>query len=693
MKRLLYIIVFFGITSLGYGQSNEDTSQNEVQIIARFQNGKVLLRWAPTAAGVWLKGNKYGYLLERFTVKKQGKLLTPPYERVVLQDSIRPRPVEEWEDIVHKNDYAAIIAQAIYGEGFQVEEMQEGGVAQIINKSAEIEQRYSFSLYAADMNFEGAQMAALGYIDESITPGEEYLYRIKSRIPETKSIKEISSSVIVNTVHSEPLPSPIDLIAVPDDKSILLTWEYEMFKSVFTSYFVERSENGSDFNRLGDIPLVNLNDKPGHPAKRMFYVDTISQNNKTYHYRVIGISPFGEESPASKIASAKGVKKLTATPHISKHAFDTEGNVIITWDFLKEAEQEITSFELNWAAQEAGPYKPVVSNISPNARKTTFKKPEPSNYFKITAHGQNNQKSTSLSAFVQTIDSIPPSAPIGLVGTVDSLGVVQLKWQANTEKDMLGYRVFRGNLKNEEVTQITISPIESTSFQDTVQVKSLNKKVYYQIVAVDQRFNMSEYSEKLTLKKPDVVPPSSPVFEEYKVIDKGVFLKWINSSSDDVSHHQLYRQNTNEADKGWQLLFETDTISSYTDTELESNQRYRYAIFAQDDSGLVSAPSVPITVVIKNVDLDEVIKGFSGTVDRVSKKINLSWRVTTKEVHEVLIYKSKENETPVLWKQLLSSKTNLIDTNISPNNTYVYHIKPFLKAGGYATMETIKIKY
>ncbi|PKV50780.1 hypothetical protein ATE84_2847 [Aquimarina sp. MAR_2010_214] len=692
MKRFLYIVLLLGITVFGYGQAGENTSANEVQIIARYQKGKVLLRWAPITSSIWLKGNTYGYLLERFTIKKQGKLLTPPYERVILQDSIRPKPIEEWEDIVQKNDYAAIIAQGLYGESFQVEEIQDG-IAQIINKSAEIEQRYSFSLYAADMNFEGAQMGALGYVDETTTPGEEYLYRIKSRVPQTKNIKEISSSVIVSTVHSEPLPSPIDLIAVPDDKSILLTWEYEMFKRVFTSYFVERSENGSDFKRLGDTPLVNLNDKPEHPAKRMYYVDTISQNNKTYHYRVIGVSPFGEESPASEVASAQGVKKLVEVPHISRHEFDSFGNVVIKWDFLKEAEQEITSFELNWAAQEAGPYKTVESNINPDTRKTVYKNPEPSNYFRIIAHGKNNQKTTSLSAFVQTIDSIPPSAPVGLVGVVDSLGVVQLKWQANIEKDMLGYRIFRGNLKNEEVTQLTISPIESTSFQDTVQVKSLNKKVYYQVVAVDQRFNMSEYSEKLALKKPDVIPPSSPIFSEYKVADRGVFLKWINSSSEDVIQHQLYRQNTKEADKGWQLLFETDTIHSYIDKDLESNQKYRYAIFAKDDSGLLSEPSVPVTVSVQNVNLDKVIKGFSGTVDRVSKKINLSWRVTAKEVQEVLIYKSKENETPVLWKQIPSSKTSLVDTKVSPNNIYVYHIKPYLKIGGYANMETIKIKY
>ncbi|WP_271766877.1 fibronectin type III domain-containing protein [Aquimarina algiphila] len=682
----MIVLFTYGISITGFSQ--EDNEKNEIKVIARVQTDKVLLRWAATTPSSWLRGNKYGYLIERYTVLRDGNLLNPP-EKKSLATAI-PMPLEQWKEAVEKNDYAAIMAQALYGETFEVEETQ-GGLAQIINKSREIEQRFSFALFAADLNFEASKMAALGYEDVDIKNNEEYLYKVISLVPE-ELMKIEPGIVTIKIKEAEPLPAPIDLIAVPDDKNILLTWEYAMFKSIYNAYFVERSENGIDFKRLGgDTPLVNLNDKPGAPARRMFYVDTLSQNNKTFHYRVIGVSPFGEQGTPSEVVSAQGIKKLSSVPHISRHEFDNNGGVIINWDFAKETENEITGFELNWAAQEKGPYKVVKTGIPASSRKTTYAEPEPSNYFRVTALGKNNQKTTSLTAFVQTIDSIPPAAPIGLLGTVDTLGLVKLQWEANLEKDMLGYRVFRGNLDKEELSQITIDPINRTTFIDTVQVKSLNSSVFYQIVAVDKRFNMSDYSEKLRLKKPDVVPPSSPVFKGYKVDPKGIYLKWINSTSDDVVAHKLFRQRMDQSEKGWLPIFETDTITQYIDSSIESGIKYRYAIFAEDDSGLQSVPSTPITITSQTSTDEDLIKGFSLVADRVNKNISISWRKLPEDVLEITIYKSKKDEKPILFKQMPNSTNKVIDNSISPGNTYVYSLKVITKQGNHSKMKTKEV--
>lgn len=692
MRTCLFLILayLFLVSGSLYSQDVAEDIPS-VKVIARISSSQVTLRWAVTSPSAWLKANTYGYIIERFTIKRDGKQLDTAEKKVVTPSPILPRPIAEWESIVQENDYAAILAQALYGESFEVEEMQ-GGLAQIINKSKEIEQRFSFALFAADLNFEAAKLAGLGYVDTDVKENEDYFYTVKTAIP-TDLLPVKEGSVFVETSKREELPQPIDLIAIGDDKSILLTWEYEMFKTVFTSYYLERSENGTDFTRLGDTPLVNLNDKPESPSKRMFYVDTLSQNDKTYYYRVKGISPFGEESPASKIVSAQGVKKLSAVPHISKYKFDELGRVVITWEFLKEAEKEITGFELNWAAQEKGPYKVVKSGILPNIRETVYPEPEPSNYFRVTAIGKNNQKTTSLTAFVQTIDSIPPAMPVGLTGTIDTLGIVKLQWDANTEKDMLGYRVFRGNLEKEEVSQLTVGPIAQTTFIDTVQVKSLNSNVFYQVVAVDQRFNMSDYSEKLSLKKPDVVPPSSPVFSGYKVNQEGVVLTWINSSSDDVKYHKLYRQLSTEAHKGWQVIHQTDTITTYTDPTVKTGQKYRYAIFAEDESGLISLPSTPISLTVQKNKPIQVIKNFTGFADRVGYKIDLSWKTIEDTVIEVLIYRNEEGEVPTLWRQLPGDIQKVEDTGVSPNIKYTYQLKAILKNSGYSTIETVNIMF
>ena len=690
MKVLrIFILVCYVLPVITLAQEEKE-QQDAIRVLVRASESNVRLRWAPTSPSAWLKLNRYGYQIERFTVKRNGVLLPPSQERKVVEHIV-PQPLAQWKDIVDQNDYAAVLAQSLYGETFDVEGMGQGGLAQIINKSKEIEQRFSFALMAADMNFEAATMGGLGYEDTAIEKNVAYLYRIKSLVP--KDLLTIEMGLVaIQTTPIESLPSPIELFAVPDDKSVLLTWEYAMFKTIFTSYYVERSDNGTDFTRLGNTPLVNLNDTPETPSKRMFYVDTLSQNNKTYYYRVKGISPFGEESPPSKVVAAKGVKKLSAVPHITDHEFDLTGAVNITWEFTKEAEQDITGFELNWATQEKGPYKVVQTHIAPDLRKALYTQPEASNYFKITAIGKNNQKTTSFPAFVQTIDSIPPAMPLGLTGTIDTLGVVQLQWEANTDSDILGYRVFRGHIAQEQVSQLTVTPIEATVFTDTVQIKSLNSKVYYQIVAVDKRFNMSAYSEKLALKKPDVVPPSSPVFKGYKVTQEGISLQWINSSSDDVDSHSLYRQKTNASEKGWQLLFQTDTVTRFTDQNVEANTKYRYAIFAKDQSGLLSLPSTPISVRSKGIPQNN-IKGFSALADLDHNQIALSWRKMPDDVSEILIYKSKKEGEPFLWRQLSSEVTALEDTAVSPGNWYVYIIKVTSGLGSPPEVKSIEIYY
>src|SRR5690606_1035903 len=143
---------------------------------------------------------------------------------------------------------------------------------------------------------------------------------------------------------------------------------------------------------------------------------------------------------------------------------------------------------------------------------------------------------------IQPADSIPPIAPVGLEGVIDSLGVVTVSWQANTEKDILGYRVFRKNIEKEEPVQLTVSPTELNSYSDTVQLKSLNGKVYYSVIAVDKRYNQSEFSKSLALEKPDVVPPSSPIFTKYSIEKGSVQLQWEPSPEENATHN-LYKKN------------------------------------------------------------------------------------------------------------------------------------------------------
>jgi len=71
----------------------------------------------------------------------------------------------------------------------------------------------------------------------------------------------------------------------------------------------------------------------------------------------------------------------------------------------------------------------------------------------------------------------------------------------------------------------------ATEYIDTVNVRTFSKNVYYKVTALDKRYNQSLYSDVLVLKRPDKIPPTSPVFESYTQRNDSIFLKWIKSSS------------------------------------------------------------------------------------------------------------------------------------------------------------------
>ncbi|WP_024770366.1 fibronectin type III domain-containing protein [Aquimarina macrocephali] len=696
MKIRKHIIGFFlcCIPFFTIGQSGQkEVASASIKIIGQANENSIMLRWAVDQPTAWKRANTYGYTIERFTISRNGTVLNPPERKVLTSIPLKPAPLEQWQTMVETDNHAAILAQAIYGESFEVEGNQQGGLMEIVNKAKELEQRFSFALFAADMNFEAAKIAGLGYVDTQIKSTEKYFYKIKVALPENFDPIE-EGTLAVDPNKKKILPAPIDLFVVEGDQNIMLSWEYELFKSIYTAYFIERSEDGTNFKRLGDTPLINMNDKPGAPAKRMYYIDTLSQNNKTYYYRVVGLSSFGKEGPPSEVVSGQGKHTLAYTAHIKTYTLKENGSASLFWEFPKEGESLIEGFSLNRASKANGVYAAVVTNIPSVQRELTYDQLQPSNYFTITAHGKGGKNTTSLAVFVQPIDSIPPTVPVGLTGIIDSTGIAKIKWDANTEKDMLGYRVFRGNKKGEELSQLTIDPITKTAFVDTVQVASLNSKVYYSVVAVDQRFNMSDYSEMLILDKPDIVRPTSPIFSSYEVKNDTVHLGWIPSSSEDVERYELFRKDVTTTGNDWQQIFDTKKDTIYVDTGLQMDHKYRYAIFATDQNGLQSLPSTPVTISIVFSKLNlQTVKGMQGIADKEEKVIHLSWRNPSDVFTGFIVYKKKNEGSSRLFRELPGTIHTIKDDTATPNNTYTYYIRPILSNGKYGATASVIVEF
>ena len=87
----------------------------------------------------------------------------------------------------------------------------------------------------------------------------------------------------------------------------------------------------------------------------------------------------------------------------------------------------------------------------------------------------------STAACVTPRDVFPPAAPQGLAA-VPTPGQISLIWDANTERDLAGYLVLRGE-EDGPLTALTPAPIKESSYRDTTVTPGV--RYVYAVVAVD----------------------------------------------------------------------------------------------------------------------------------------------------------------------------------------------------------------
>lgn len=687
LAKFLLFFLFF-TSSVCFSQ----VTKSEIKVIARGHQDKILLRWAITSPSEWKKAIKTGFIITRYTVKKGTQILSNPEEKILTATPLLPEPLPKWADLIQKDNYAAIVAQSIYGEDFQITGQNDTSISNIIDSSDELDQRHTFGLFAADMSFEGSVLAGWGLIDKNIKQNEVYVYQVSVA---NVSSKVKPSSVMIGVRDYKKLPAIDDVIAVSDDKKVIISWDFESYKNIFTSYKIERSEDGVTFAPITNAPIVNMNEQKGVSSKRLFYVDTLAQNDKTYHYKLYGISAFGEKGQISKVLTAKGIHDVFLSTRIADYKIDKDNTVLLEWEYPKDLEDFIAGFEIDHSENEKGPYLKVSENLPPNTRQFQYKNLAASNYFKVIVVGKNNKRLTSQSTLVQPIDSIAPLKPIGLEGVIDSLGKVKLTWKANSEKDLLGYRILKANSENEEFVDIYKKPFEGLGYEDKVSLTLSNPKVYYRIAAEDKRYNISEMSDILVLEKPDVIPPTAPIFKDYDVAKGKVRLQWIRSYSEDVVSHYVLRKKA--GDKLWTEVFQVnDTLQEFFDSNLENGSTYQYAIQAKDKTGLRSSLDHS-TVTVQFVDMSPltILQNVLATVDREQRKILLSWQYkkSKEKVVGLSIYRNRVGEAPTLWKEITKPIGEILDSQLLMNTDYEYHIVANLESNHPTKAERLLVKY
>ena len=654
----------------------------QVFLRANVKQDAIQLRWAVNSSSSWFYTNKNGFRVERSCIVREGEVLAEP-EILVWHEQLKARPLDDWQHIAQRDNFAALIAQALYGSDFEVSG-GKAGIAEIIAASQEQQQRYALSLYAADMSYEAALFAGWGFTDTTVVAGERYLYRISPvMLPDSKKTP-ISGTAYVGLEDYMPLPRPIDLSANFGNASVLLTWDYDILSDTYSAYYVERSEDNRHFKRLSDLPLTNIEGEG-----RMFYSDSI-ENKKDYYYRIVGLTPFGKLSEPSDTIQGQALPMLIYVPNITTVEADEKGGIYLSWDFDEAGNKDVSHFELQRSETHNGMFTTEVKDIAPSERKLYYAKPMPVNYLRIAAISHFGDATYSFPRLYQMIDSIPPAIPTGLEGYVDTVGFVHLKWTANTDEDIYGYRIYRAQTKGEELIPMTDIAIKENFYLDSISVHNLNPKVYYAIAALDKRYNQSKPCEAIEISKPVMITPAPPYITNYESTEEGIRITWVNNEDETLESFIVHRSEGSQKAKEIHRQSAKDE-TSYLDPDVVAGVSYRYEIIAENTGKKLSnpSPSIQVKAQAKALTKADLIKKF--TAQRTNNGILLKWVQHLQDIKSARIYRKEGDGAMILWKELSLWDSEITDNSAKQNTAYEYMLV-YRDRNGRPITKTVKIE-
>jgi hypothetical protein len=439
----------------------------------------------------------------------------------------------------------------------------------------------------------------------------------------------------------------------------------------------------------------------------MGYNDESVINRTTYYYRLRGINIFGVWSDPSNVVSGKPEPAFATRPRIL--SIDTIAKrFALTFSIVDSLKSLVSSYEI-WTSETSNDssFKKLTQftpKRGPGVMQTTFAyQPKETNYFVLKAILKKDQSSIASVPYLYLLkDSIPPLAPTGLVGKIDTSGNVVLTWTSNTEQDLNGYKVYKSTVGPDSKTVIPLQaePLTATEFKEKVLVKQLNRDIYYTVTALDNKFNESKYANFILVQRPDVIAPAPPILRSVQMQPDGksIAIHWSKSFSKDVRNYLIERRLNGESlDTDWKQIFTASgSDTAYADGSIKQFTSYDYRLRAVDSSNLKSELSLSLSYIAKKqAQKVKSITNLNVYVSREKKYIELNWNLSNTDIIEVLIYRAlnrNENEVSLI-ATLPASRKIYDDENIKENTLYTYYLKAVFRNGGSSEIQKIDVEF
>lgn len=652
MRNTTYILVAIGLL-VGISKINaQEKPISEIKAAARYTKSGVELRFFPDRKKTLDLGFQSGFILERAEGTSENFIeiaRTKPYSEEAWNRAMQRATTEEEKSQIEISQDFYIASKEKNGGKLDF----TAGIADLKQQKADEDFQFMVSILTAIKNTDAATGLGLAYMDTNVDSGKEYTYRVK--LIKNSSAYEIKSVPVSvkTTINDNAYENKVYIKT--GDTQLGFVWEDHPDLS---GVDVEREINGV-YKKLNDAPIYTVRGKNYEGVKRNGYGEDTLVNYQKYTYRFYAQTIFGERV---KFAEVIGMPRDLTPPQKPflkqpKHAKPDE--VHVEWEMKSPIEADFKGFVISRSEKSDGYFSLINDKLLPSSARKFIDKSfvtGKSNYYLIQALDTANNVSSSFPISVTLIDSIPPMKPIFMDGKIDSIGVVTVNIQKNKETDLMGYRLYRSNSPEHEFSAIkegflsldSLKNNVQTTFLDTVTLKSLTPYIYYRTEALDFNHNTSEFSEILKVKRPDIIPPTTPVFKKVKVGENFVKLEFSLSKSRDVKQQLLFRK-LNLKDDWEQLAILQNDQKIYIDEKVNKGTKYYYSLRAIDDSNNKSEFAIPVMGKPYDTGVRPPVENVRIRKDK--NEIILTWTYKFQNTETLyIIYKQNKNGDLVQYK-------------------------------------------
>ncbi|MDZ7290788.1 MAG: fibronectin type III domain-containing protein [candidate division KSB1 bacterium] len=371
-------------------------------------------------------------------------------------------------------------------------------------------------------------------------------------------------------VDKTPPAAPQGLAAIAGDQQVILKWR----KNTEADFLLYRIYRGSSPNPTTKVDSTN------NIADTTKTITGLTNGTK-YYFRMTAVDKnFNESGFSNEVSATPTAADLPPAAPQGLTAIAGDRQITLKW--RQNTEADFLCYRI-YGGTSPNPITKVDStqtgganSIADTTKILTGLTNGTTYYFRITAVDQNFNESgysNEVSA-TPTLTDLPPAPPKNLQATAGDKQI-SLKWDANTEPDLLRYRIYSGTAPNPSTVVDSVSAVAGTT--KIITGLSNGTTYYFRLTAVDIAFNASGFSNEVSATPMAIdLPPAPPQNLQATAGVAQVTLTWTANSEPDFLRYRIYGgTNPNPTTKIDSVDGANNTAKTLTNLTIGANYYFR----------------------------------------------------------------------------------------------------------------------